>query len=123
YNSQIDTNPEALSEKIAKISQQFNLAYVHVMRSDFFQAQKGDVVPIFRKHFKNVLIVNMGYTKDEGNDVIAKGLADAVAFGTAFLANPDLPARFEQGAELNVPDQATFYSGGAQGYTDYPFLS
>ncbi|RLO02199.1 hypothetical protein DYB28_003049 [Aphanomyces astaci] len=123
YNSMADSNPAALSEQLAKISQHFNLAYVHVMRADFFQAQKGDIVPIFRQHFKNVLIVNMGYTKDEGNDVIAKGLADAVAFGTTFLANPDLPARFEKGAELNAPDPATFYAGGPKGYTDYPALS
>ncbi|RLO11129.1 hypothetical protein DYB28_007924 [Aphanomyces astaci] len=123
YNSMLDSNPEALSEQLAKISQQFNLAYVHVMRADFFQAQKGDVVPIFRHHFKNVLIVNMGYTKDEANEAIANGLVDAVAFGTAFLANPDLPARFAQGAELNAPDSATFYTGDAKGYTDYPFLT
>jgi N-ethylmaleimide reductase len=44
-------------------------------------------------------------------------------FGGAFLANPDLPERFRQGAPLNTPDQSTFYSPGAQGYTDYPFLS
>jgi len=45
-----------------------------------------------------------------------------VAFGTAFLANPDLPARTEAGAELNTPDQNTFYTSGAEGYTDYPFM-
>ncbi|ETV90935.1 hypothetical protein H310_14350 [Aphanomyces invadans] len=123
YNSMVDSNPIALSEQLAKVSQQFNLAYVHVMRADFFQAQKGDIVPIFREHFKNTLVVNMGYTKDEGNDAIANGQADAVAFGTAFLANPDLPARFANGGELNPPDPATFYTGGAKGYTDYPALS
>ncbi|ETV93373.1 hypothetical protein H310_12635 [Aphanomyces invadans] len=123
YNSMIDSDPAALSEKVAAISQAFNLAYVHVMRADFFQAQKGDIVPIFRKHFKNTLIANMGYTKDEANDAIGSGLVDAVAFGTAFLANPDLPARFAQGADLNTPDSATFYVGDAKGYTDYPFLA
>ncbi|CAK4398557.1 unnamed protein product [Aphanomyces euteiches] len=122
YNSMKDSNPEALSEAVAKISQDFNLAYVHVMRADFFQAQKGDIVPIFRKNFKNTLIVNMGYTKDEANAAIAAGEVDAVAFGTGFLANPDLPARFAQNAELNTPDANTFYVGGAKGYTDYPAL-
>ncbi|KAH9143318.1 hypothetical protein AeRB84_012670, partial [Aphanomyces euteiches] len=120
YNSMVDSDPAALSEAVAKISQKFNLAYLHAMRADFFQAQKGDVVPIFRQHFKNTLIVNMGYTKDEANAGIAAGLFDAVAFGTSFLANPDLPARFENGAELNAPDSATFYTPGAKGYTDYP---
>ncbi|KAF0698540.1 Aste57867_10839 [Aphanomyces stellatus] len=93
------------------------------MRADFFQAQTGDILPIFRKHFKNTLIANMGYTKDEANKSIAAGEVDAVAFGTGFLANPDLPTRFAKDAELNAPDAATFYVGGAKGYTDYPALN
>ena len=52
----------------------------------------------------------------------ARGLADAVAVGRPFLANPDLPARWRTGAELNEPNPDTFYGGGAEGYTDYPFL-
>jgi N-ethylmaleimide reductase len=48
---------------------------------------------------------------------------DAVAFGSSFLANPDLPERIKLGAALNQPDPATFYSQGAAGYTDYPTLS
>ncbi|KAF0708332.1 hypothetical protein As57867_006365, partial [Aphanomyces stellatus] len=123
YNSMKTADPAALSEHLAKIAQRFNLAYVHVMRADFFQAQTGDIVPIFRQHFKNTLIANMGYTKDEANEAIAAGKVDAIAFGTAFLANPDLPARFAKGAELNAPDAATFYVGGAKGYTDYPALN
>jgi N-ethylmaleimide reductase len=51
---------------------------------------------------------------------VAEGKLDAVAFGTAFLANPDLPARIKAGAPLNAVDPATFYSPGAKGYTDYP---
>ncbi|KAH9116655.1 hypothetical protein AeMF1_009443 [Aphanomyces euteiches] len=122
YNSMVDSDPAALSEAVAKVAQKHNLAYFHVMRADFDQVQTGDVVPICREHFNNTLIVNMGYTKDEANAGIANGLFDAVAFGTSFLANPDLPARFEKGAELNAPDPSTFYVGGAKGYTDYPFL-
>ncbi|HSO46006.1 MAG TPA: hypothetical protein VLQ47_10875 [Rhodoferax sp.] len=45
-----------------------------------------------------------------------------MAFGTAFLANPDLPARIQTKAALNTPDAATFYTPGAKGYTDYPTL-
>jgi N-ethylmaleimide reductase len=44
-------------------------------------------------------------------------------FGSAFLANPDLPERFRLGAPLNSPDKSTFYTPGAQGYTDYPLLN
>jgi N-ethylmaleimide reductase len=54
-------------------------------------------------------------------EVIEDGTADLVAFGRLFLANPDLPRRFEQGLPLNEPDPATFYGGGERGYTDYPF--
>ena len=46
-----------------------------------------------------------------------------MAFGTSFLANPDLPARIRLDAELNTPNPATFYSPGPIGYTDYPVLA
>ncbi|KAF0708547.1 hypothetical protein As57867_006293, partial [Aphanomyces stellatus] len=122
YNSMKTSDPAALSEHVAKISQKYNLAYVHVMRADIFQVQSGDILPIFRQHFKNTLIANMGYTKDEANKAIAAGEVDAVAFGVPFLANPDLPARFATNAEFNKPDPTTFYVPGPKGYTDYPAL-
>jgi N-ethylmaleimide reductase len=53
---------------------------------------------------------------------LAKGAADAIVFGTKFLANPDLPERFRRNAVLNEPDNSTFYVPGEQGYTDYPTL-
>jgi N-ethylmaleimide reductase len=70
-----------------------------------------------------VLIGNMGYTADEANAAIAAGKLDAVAFGTAFLANPDLPERIRRKVALNAPDPATFYTPGPKGYTDYPTLA
>ena len=48
------------------------------------------------------------------------GVADAIAFGRTFLANPDLPERLRAGAPLNAPDMPTWYSQGPEGYTDYP---
>jgi N-ethylmaleimide reductase len=69
-----------------------------------------------------VLVANMGYTPAEAADAIAAGKVDAVAFGTGFLANPDLPGRIQVGAELNQPIAATFYTSGPEGYTDYPTL-
>ena len=54
--------------------------------------------------------------------MIDAGLADMVAFGAPYLANPDLPERLLTGAAYNEPDRPTFYGGGAAGYTDYPFL-
>ena len=65
----------------------------------------------------------MGYTGDEAGTAVAEGKVDAVAFGTGFLANPDLPARIKAGAPLNAPDPDTFYTPGPAGYTDYPVFS
>jgi N-ethylmaleimide reductase len=122
YNSMIDSDPIGLATWLAGRLNDFNLAYLHAMRSDFFGQQSGDVMTPIRANFKGVLIGNMGYTAEEATQAIAQGKLDAVAFGTGFLANPDLPARFKAGAALNQPDPATFYSPGPGGYTDYPSL-
>ncbi|KAG9405106.1 hypothetical protein AC1031_004212 [Aphanomyces cochlioides] len=123
YNSMHDEDPLALSEYVAKLSQRFNLAYVHILRRDMLNVQVGDIEPIFRKHYHNTLISNLGYTKDEANAAIAARRIDAVAFGVPFIANPDLRERFAKNAPLNEADPSKFYAGGAKGYTDYPTLS
>jgi N-ethylmaleimide reductase len=122
FNSMIDSDPVGLITWLAKRLNDYGLAYLHVMRGDFFGQQHGDVLTPARQHFKGVLIGNMGYTPQEAANAIESGQLDAVAFGTAFLANPDLPARIKVGASLNKPNPATFYSPGAEGYTDYPFM-
>ena len=123
YNSMKDVDPLELTRYLADKLNDFNLAYWHLMRADFAQQQQGDVVTIARANYKGVLIANMGYSPEEAESAIANGLVDAVAFGTSFLANPDLPARIASQAALNAPDTKTFYAGGAHGYTDYPSLS
>lgn len=123
YNSMIDSDPIAITTYISQQCNARGIAYLHVMRSDFFQAQQGDVMTPARDAFKGVLIGNMGYTADEAEQAISAGQLDAVAFGTSFLANPDLPARIAAKAELNAPNPARFYSPGPEGYTDYPALS
>jgi len=122
YNSMIDSDPVAISTWLAKRLNDYDLAYLHLMRADFFQQQSEDVFTPVRENYDGTLIVNMGYTRDEANETIASGKADAVAFGTSFLANPDLPARFKAGAELNEPDPNTFYTPGPDGYIDYPTM-
>ncbi len=123
YNSMIDSDPVGLTTYVSKKLSELNIAYLHVMRADFFQAQSGDVLTPARANFKGVLISNMGYTADEATKAIADGSLDAVAFGTSFLANPDLPARIKAGAPLNAPNPATFYTPGPVGYTDYPAMA
>ena len=123
YNSMIDSDPIGLSTWLANSLNDFKLAYLHIMRGDFFQQQKGDILTPMRAAYHGTLIANMGYTAAEAEQAIADGKIDAVAFGTSFLANPDLPARIKAGAALNQPNPASFYSPGPAGYTDYPTLA
>ncbi len=123
YNSMIDSDPVGVTTYIAQQCSTRGIAYLHMMRADFFQAQQGDVITPACQHFKGVLISNMGYTADEAEQAITEGKLDAVAFGTSFLANPDLPARIAAKAPLNAPNPARFYSPGPEGYTDYPAMS
>jgi 2,4-dienoyl-CoA reductase-like NADH-dependent reductase (Old Yellow Enzyme family) len=78
--------------------------------------------PGLKQAFGGVFIANERFTRDQANAWLASGKADAVAFGVPFIANPDLPARLAQDAELNAPHPETFYSQGAVGYIDYPAL-
>jgi N-ethylmaleimide reductase len=73
----------------------------------------------FRPIFKGTLIVNVQMDAERGNRLIAEGLADLVAFGRPFIANPDLVERLETGAPLTEIDWTTVYASGAKGYTDY----
>ena len=123
YNSMIDSDPVGLATFLAGRLNDFKLAYLHAMRGDFFGLQKGDVMTPIRAHYRGVLIANMGYSPAEAAAAVAAGKVDAVAFGTSFLANPDLPARIRAGAALNAPDPKKFYSPGPEGYTDYPTLA
>jgi 2,4-dienoyl-CoA reductase-like NADH-dependent reductase (Old Yellow Enzyme family) len=80
------------------------------------------VAPELRKAFSGSFIANDSFTKETGNQVLANGEADAVAYGRLFIPNPDLPRRFALNAPLNEPVQEGFYDSGPHGYTDYPFL-
>ncbi len=79
--------------------------------------------PALKTAFGGVFIANEGFDQASAERVLAAGEADAVAFGKLFIANPDLPRRFAQHAALNTWDDATFYSQGPRGYTDYPQLA
>jgi hypothetical protein len=78
--------------------------------------------PQLKQGFGGVYIANEGFTRETAEQVIAKGEADAVAFGKLFIANPDLPRRFARNAPLNAPVSETFYASGPGGYVDYPEL-
>jgi 2,4-dienoyl-CoA reductase-like NADH-dependent reductase (Old Yellow Enzyme family) len=78
--------------------------------------------PQLKTAFGGVYIANEGFDGQSAQAALDAGWADAVAFGKAFLANPDLPARLRAGAPLNPPRPETFYGPGAEGYVDYPAL-
>ncbi len=67
-------------------------------------------------------MVNNGYDRALADEAVSQG-ADLVAFGRAFIANPDLVRRLREAAPLNAPDRTTFYGGGEKGYIDYPALA
>ncbi|MEP0071850.1 MAG: alkene reductase [Marinomonas sp.] len=123
FQSMKDSDPVDLIRYLADMLNRYDLAYLHLMRADFFGLQQADVVPAAREVYKGHLMVNMGYSPEEAHQVLENKQADSVAFGTSILANPDFVERVKQGAELNQPDQTTFYTPGEKGYTDYPFLN
>ena len=82
-----------------------------------------DVMETFGRLSKHLVIANAGYNKETGEAELEKGIAKMISYGALFLANPDLPKRFELSSALNEPDRATMFGGGEKGYTDYPFLT
>jgi N-ethylmaleimide reductase len=123
FNDMKDSDPVSLTSFVAAELNRRGIAYLHLMRADFFGAQKGDVVTPARAAFRGVLMGNMGYTPAEAASAVSAGTLDTVAFGHHFISNPDLVARVRSGAVLVEPDPATFYSPGPRGYTDYPALA
>ncbi|MCB5163126.1 alkene reductase [Marinomonas algarum] len=123
FQSMKDSDPLAWTRFLAEQLNRYNLAYVHLMRADFFGIQQADVVSVARETYQGHLMVNMGYSPEEAQQVLKSGQADSVAFGTSILANPDFVERVKQGAELNQPNPDTFYTSGTEGYTDYPFMN
>jgi N-ethylmaleimide reductase len=120
FNSMKDEDPVGLMTWLARQLNNYQLAYVHLMRADFKGEQQADIITPFREQYQGNLIVNMGYSPEEAAEAVNQGQVDAVAFGVPFIANPDLPERIQEGVELNQADPKTFYTQGTEGYTDYP---
>lgn len=123
YNDMKDSDPVAITRYVAAQVNQRGIAYLHVMRGDFFGVQKGDVITPARAAFHGALIGNMGYGPAEAAQAVADGTLAAVAFGHHYVSNPDLVARIQAGVALVEPDASTFYSPSARGYTDYPTMT
>jgi N-ethylmaleimide reductase len=124
-NDVADSDPQRLLNHLVQELTKRRLVYLHVIEG----ATGGprDNLPFdfgaLRKLFDGAYLANNGYDLRLAIEAIASGRADLVAFGKLFIANPDLVERLRRNAPLNAPNQATFYGGGAEGYTDYPALT
>jgi N-ethylmaleimide reductase len=126
YNDMRDSAPSTTFTEAARALDDFGLAYLHVSEnipSPSTTATTQRIAPSMRAAFKGPFILNGGYDASSGAAALLAGEADAIAYGRLFLANSDLVERFRRGASMNTPNVRTFYTDGAQGYTDYPTLS
>jgi N-ethylmaleimide reductase len=127
FNSMTDSDPAATFGYLVPQLDARDIAYLHVVEPDPEEGIPADWLEItaasFRSVFPGVLIGGGGYDRERAEAALRAGELDVIAFASLFLANPDLPVRFAEGAELNVPDPETFYGGDDQGYIDYPSLS
>jgi 2,4-dienoyl-CoA reductase-like NADH-dependent reductase (Old Yellow Enzyme family) len=119
-----DSDPRALFTAAAAELQRHGIASLEMRepgsQSSFLPSDVEPVSPDIRRVFHGVLALNSDYVYDTAEQRLGEGVADAVSFGRPFIANPDLVERFRSGAPLNEPDKNTFYTQGAEGYTDYP---
>jgi len=124
YQDMKTEDPVGMVEYLAKEFSKLNLAYLHLMRADFFSAQTGDVVTPARKNFTGgQLVVNMGLTAEEAEESIAKGTFDLACIGKALIANPDYVPRLKAGAKLADVNWSNVYGKTSEGYDDYPFMT
>ena len=117
-----DPEMEATFLYLAQQLDKRDIAYLHLNDQATFglPAIPDGFIPKIRAAFHGPLMLCGGYDANRAQNAIDDGIADLVAFGVPYLANPDLPARLENGWPLNEADQNTFYGGGEEGYTDYP---
>ncbi|HWO13212.1 MAG TPA: alkene reductase [Polyangiaceae bacterium] len=122
FNDMRDSSPLATFSHAARELSARQVGWLHVVEAlgDGSAPAAARITPELRKLFGQALIANGGYTLETANRTVASGAADLVSFGALFLANPDLPTRFNERAPLNAPDPSTYYGGDARGYTDYP---
>jgi N-ethylmaleimide reductase len=122
FNDMRDSDPVGLTRYVAGELDRRGIAFLDLMRGDFFGVQKGDIVSAARGAFRGALLGGMGFSPAEAASAVHSGTFSAIVFGHHFISNPDLVARVKAGVPLVEPDQATFYSPGPTGYTDYPTL-
>jgi N-ethylmaleimide reductase len=125
-----DDSPEETIKYIAAELNRRAIAYLHVVEPSTLGTELDvDADPLWdeiiweiRDTFKGTLMLAGGYDAQSAQKALGSGRGDLIAFGKLFIANPDLPRRFIEGAPLNEPERATFFGGTDVGYVDYPSL-
>ncbi|MYN37981.1 alkene reductase [Duganella sp. FT109W] len=122
YIGLVEEDPHTTYIEAIKILEQAGVGYLSIAEADWDNAP--DLPDAFRRAVRSTFsghILYAGrYTAERGVRLIEAQLADLIAFGRPFIANPDLPARIANGWPLNELAAASLYGGGAQGFTDYP---
>ena len=132
-NDAFDAHPQPLFEHVVRGLAKHGLSYVHIIEGATGgprDQQQGDTpfdYAALKQAYRDAggraaWMVNNGYTRAMADDAVARGDADLVAFGRAFIANPDLVERLRDDQPLAELNPKTLYGGGEEGYTDYPTL-
>ncbi|MFC0282240.1 alkene reductase [Camelimonas abortus] len=121
-----DSDPEPLFTHLVERLNGLRIGWLDLVEGDTGVSREAE--PSFdlqklRRLFRGVTIVNNLYDRQMAIDAVESGRADMVAFGRAFIGNPDLVRRLEAGAPLNEAPPAVYYQGGAKGYVDFPTLA
>lgn len=116
FNDVVDADPVATYTGLLRALRPLHLAFLEMAPAP--AATVGHAV--LRPLFDGAYLAGGRFDRQSGDDLIRSGGADAIVYGQLFIANPDLPTRFAQGAALSAADPTTFYAGGARGYVDYP---
>lgn len=119
FNDIVDATPVETYSHLVEAISPLGLAYLHVAGSD----TAVDYHALLRPLFRGPYLAGGGFTPERAEAMLARGGADAVVFGAAFISNPDLPERLRRRAPLAPADRSTFYTPGARGYIDYPALA
>ncbi|MFT3813086.1 MAG: alkene reductase [Acidovorax sp.] len=131
-NDIVDADPQPLFEHVVRQLAPLGLAFIHIIEGSTGGPREVEGRPFdyaaLRAAYREAggqgaWMVNNGYSREMAQQAVAEGRADIVAFGRAFISNPDLVARLRADAPLNPWNSKTFYGGGAEGYTDYPALA
>jgi len=125
-NGLTDSDPMPLFTHVVKGLNRYGLAFLHLVEGQTGGSRElpeGCSIEVLRALFDGKYIANNGYDREMAIEAVATGRADAVAFGKPFIANPDLVERLRRNAPLAAGNTATYYGGGAEGYTDYPALA